>query len=185
MEGFNIRRAGLIVSSTTRCNSKCCFRNEEICRELDARMVLCQVEFVKNFTSTRLVPQELRPIYDKVVGSRTDQRGGGSAPLSLHRHQCARADRQHRSGAKKRESRHLYPESIHQLFEHLHSLVPVLRLWRQETRSRMRSNWPSPRSSRQRGNRCSLGSPRFIWWAVFIRLFPANGTGTFERAARA
>jgi aminodeoxyfutalosine synthase len=32
-------------------------------------MVLCQVQFVKNFTSTRLVPQELRPIYDKVVGA--------------------------------------------------------------------------------------------------------------------
>src|SRR5271165_5494173 len=66
IEGSNIRRARLIVSSTTRCNSKCCFRNDEIRRELEARMVLCQVEFVKNFTSFRLVPQELRSIYDKV-----------------------------------------------------------------------------------------------------------------------
>jgi aminodeoxyfutalosine synthase len=32
-------------------------------------MVLCQVQFVKNFTSSRLVPQELRPIYDKVVAA--------------------------------------------------------------------------------------------------------------------
>ena len=32
-------------------------------------MVLCQVEFVKNFTSTRLVPQELRPIYEKVAAA--------------------------------------------------------------------------------------------------------------------
>jgi aminodeoxyfutalosine synthase len=37
--------------------------------ELDARIVLCQVQFVKNFTSTRLVPQELRSIYDKVVAA--------------------------------------------------------------------------------------------------------------------
>jgi len=37
--------------------------------ELDARIVLCQVCFVKNFTSTRLVPQELRSIYDKVVAA--------------------------------------------------------------------------------------------------------------------
>lgn len=61
-----MRRARLIVSSTTRCNSKRCIGNEEIRRELDARMVLCQVQFVKNFTSFRLVPQELRSIYDKV-----------------------------------------------------------------------------------------------------------------------
>ena len=32
-------------------------------------MVLCQVEFVKNFTSIRLVPQELRSICDKVVAA--------------------------------------------------------------------------------------------------------------------
>ena len=32
-------------------------------------MVLCQVEFVKNFTSTRLVPHELRSICDKVVAA--------------------------------------------------------------------------------------------------------------------
>jgi len=38
-------------------------------RELDAGIVLCQVLFVKNFTSTRLVPQELRSIYDKVVAA--------------------------------------------------------------------------------------------------------------------
>ena len=38
-------------------------------RELDARIVLCQVYLVKIFTSTRLVPQELRSIYDKVVAA--------------------------------------------------------------------------------------------------------------------
>jgi aminodeoxyfutalosine synthase len=38
-------------------------------RELDAGIVLCQVLFVKNFTSIRLVPQELRSIYDKVVAA--------------------------------------------------------------------------------------------------------------------
>jgi aminodeoxyfutalosine synthase len=38
-------------------------------RELAARIVLCQVKFVKNCTSSRLVPQELRAIYDKVVAS--------------------------------------------------------------------------------------------------------------------
>jgi aminodeoxyfutalosine synthase len=37
--------------------------------ELDARIVLCQVLFVKIFTSSRLIPQELRSIYDKVVGA--------------------------------------------------------------------------------------------------------------------
>jgi aminodeoxyfutalosine synthase len=37
--------------------------------ELDARIVLCQVLFVKIFTSNRLIPQELRSIYDKVVGA--------------------------------------------------------------------------------------------------------------------
>ncbi len=36
---------------------------------LDAAMVLCQVEFVKSFTSDRLVPQELRSIYDKVAAA--------------------------------------------------------------------------------------------------------------------
>jgi aminodeoxyfutalosine synthase len=43
--------------------------NEEIRRELDEGMVLCQVDFVKNFTSIRLVPQELRSICDKVVAA--------------------------------------------------------------------------------------------------------------------
>src|SRR5260370_34143171 len=38
-------------------------------RELDAGIVLCQVYFVQNFTSTRLVPQELRSIYDKVAAA--------------------------------------------------------------------------------------------------------------------
>src|SRR3984893_18552352 len=69
VDGFNIRWARLIVSSTTRCNSKCCFENEEICRELAAGIFLCQVQFVKNFTSFRLVPQELRTICDKVVAA--------------------------------------------------------------------------------------------------------------------
>jgi aminodeoxyfutalosine synthase len=32
-------------------------------------MVLCQVQFVKSFTNIRLVPQELRSIYDKVVAA--------------------------------------------------------------------------------------------------------------------
>jgi aminodeoxyfutalosine synthase len=41
--------------------------NKELCRELDERIVLCQVKFVNIFTSTRLVPQELRAIYEKVV----------------------------------------------------------------------------------------------------------------------
>jgi aminodeoxyfutalosine synthase len=41
--------------------------NKEVSRELDERIVLCQVKFVNIFTSTRLVPQELRPIYEKVV----------------------------------------------------------------------------------------------------------------------
>jgi aminodeoxyfutalosine synthase len=36
-------------------------------RELDGRIVLCQVQFVKNFTSSRLFPEALRPIYEKVV----------------------------------------------------------------------------------------------------------------------
>jgi aminodeoxyfutalosine synthase len=36
---------------------------------LDAAMVLCQVWFVKSFTSDRLVPQELRSIYDKVAAA--------------------------------------------------------------------------------------------------------------------
>jgi aminodeoxyfutalosine synthase len=43
--------------------------NEELTRELDERNVLCQVNFVNNFTSMRLVPQELRSIYDKVVAA--------------------------------------------------------------------------------------------------------------------
>src|ERR1700759_2176965 len=43
--------------------------NAEICGELDGRLVLCQVKFVKSFTSIRLVPQELRPIYDKVTAA--------------------------------------------------------------------------------------------------------------------
>ena len=43
--------------------------NKERSRKLDERIVLCQVKFVNIFTSTRLVPQELRPIYEKVVGA--------------------------------------------------------------------------------------------------------------------
>jgi len=43
--------------------------NEELCGELDERNVLCQVKFVDNFTTMRLVSQELRSIYDKVVAA--------------------------------------------------------------------------------------------------------------------
>jgi aminodeoxyfutalosine synthase len=32
-------------------------------------MVLCQVEFVKNFTSSRLVPKEMRQVYDKAAAA--------------------------------------------------------------------------------------------------------------------
>ena len=50
--------------------------------ELDAGIVLCQVLFVNNFTSSRLVPQELRSIYDKVVAG---ERINDTEALRLYR----------------------------------------------------------------------------------------------------
>jgi aminodeoxyfutalosine synthase len=50
--------------------------------ELDARIVLCQVLFVKYFTSSRLVPEGLRSIYDKVVAA---ERINDSEAVSLYR----------------------------------------------------------------------------------------------------
>src|SRR5271170_6360682 len=44
-------------------------RKQELCGELDERNLLCQVKFVNNFTSMRLVPQELRSIHDKIVAA--------------------------------------------------------------------------------------------------------------------
>jgi aminodeoxyfutalosine synthase len=50
--------------------------------ELDAGIVLCQVLFVNNFTSSRLVPQELRSVYDKVVAA---ERINDTEALRLYR----------------------------------------------------------------------------------------------------
>lgn len=54
----------------------------ESCRELDGRIVLCQVQFVKNFTSPRLFPRALRPIYEKVVA---EQRINDDEAAQLYR----------------------------------------------------------------------------------------------------
>src|SRR5260370_39772903 len=69
IEGFTTRRAELIVSITTRPNIKSCSCCKPGSWEFDGRTVLCQVYFVKNLTSTRLVPPSLRSIYDKVVAA--------------------------------------------------------------------------------------------------------------------
>src|ERR1700741_1354095 len=53
-----------------------------ICGELDGRIVLCQVNSVKNFASTRLVPPSLRPIYEKVV---TAERISDQEAVQLYR----------------------------------------------------------------------------------------------------
>jgi aminodeoxyfutalosine synthase len=51
-------------------------------RELDGRIVLCQVQFVKNFTSPRLFPEALRPIYEKVIA---EQRISENEAAQLYR----------------------------------------------------------------------------------------------------
>src|SRR6516162_7731410 len=82
IEGFTTRRAKLIVFITTRPNLIRCSLKWVICGELDGRIVLCQVYFVKNFASTRLVPPSLRPIYEKVVSA---ERISDQEALQLYR----------------------------------------------------------------------------------------------------
>ena len=82
IEGFSTRTAKLIVFFTTRPNLRSCSIKWAICGELDGRIVLCQVNSVKNFASTRLVPPSLRPIYEKVVSA---ERISDQEALQLYR----------------------------------------------------------------------------------------------------
>src|SRR5215469_13040422 len=69
IEGFNTLKARLIVSSSTLHKSRSCRGkgNIEGGRELAGALHLCQVDFVKNFTNGRFIPDSLRKIYEKVV----------------------------------------------------------------------------------------------------------------------
>ena len=82
----------------------------------------------------QLIPKELRPIAEKVEAQ---QRISEADALTLYGANDLNAlgnDRQRRPRAKERQLRHLHSQSLHQLLEHLHFILPVLRFCRQEAR---------------------------------------------------
>jgi aminodeoxyfutalosine synthase len=74
IEVFNTLKARLIVSSSTLSEDKSCRGNIESWRWLAGALHLCHVDFVKNFTNGRFIPDSLKKIYEKVInGERIDE----------------------------------------------------------------------------------------------------------------
>ncbi len=81
----------------------------------------------------QLIPKELRPIAEKIEAQ---QRICEADALTLYGTNDLNAlgnDRQRGARAKERQLRDLYPQSVYQLLKHLHLILPVLRVCRQET----------------------------------------------------
>ncbi|MEJ0000043.1 MAG: hypothetical protein WDO13_13250 [Verrucomicrobiota bacterium] len=107
----------------------------------------------------RIIAREgLTDIAEKVFAAQRLTVADGRAPLRREGPQRARLPGQLRARAQERQRRHLRPQPLPQLLEHLHPELPVLRLRapaaREERASSLTTStrwWPRPRAMYDKG----------------------------------
>jgi len=82
----------------------------------------------------QLIPKELRPIAEKVEAQQRISEGDALTLYGANDLNALGIIANVVRERKKRQLRDLHPQSIHQLLKHLHLILPVLRVCRQETR---------------------------------------------------